>query len=87
MWAQNVFKYETISTFAPKFWTHIISELGSVPYVHLETFGLQLKATVSIKVMELLGLIFWFLNLHEIEAFVQFLVFYLTVPQVCRACP
>ena len=25
------FKYETISTFAPTFWTHIISELGGVP--------------------------------------------------------
>ena len=24
------FKYETISTFAPTFWTHIISELGGV---------------------------------------------------------
>ena len=24
------FEYETISTFAPTFWTHIISELGNV---------------------------------------------------------
>ena len=27
------FKYETISTFAPTFWTHIISELGGVYFV------------------------------------------------------
>jgi hypothetical protein len=29
------FKYETISTFAPTFWTLIISELGGVPLLQI----------------------------------------------------